>query len=214
VEILFIFAPEMEEKEIKLIETASTIFMRFGIKSVNMDDMARHLGISKKTLYLFVKDKEDLVAKAVTAFCNKEDCEIKAISKKGLNAIDENLEIMKWVLDVLQNIHPSVNYDIQKYHPSVHHDMMLNRQRAIFDCTYLNMKKGQREGLYRKDLNADVIAKMYISRIDVIFDQNLFPQSQFKLPEIYSEFFKYHIRGIASSKGLEYLTEKMKSIKI
>lgn len=204
---------EIQEKESKIVESATDVFMKYGIKSVNMDDMSRHLGMSKKTLYLYVKDKEELVRKSVAFFCTKEDSEIREICHHGLNAIDESLEIMKWVLSVLQHVHPSVNYDLEKYHPEVARAMKENRHRAIYDCIRLNMKKGQREGLYRKDFNADIIAKVYIARIDIIFDQELFPMDQHNLSDLYREIFKYHIRGIASSEGLDYLKEKMKHIK-
>ncbi len=204
---------ELQEKEIKLVENATGIFMKYGIKSVNMDDMSRHLGISKKTLYQFVKDKEDLVKKSVNHFCNKEDEEIRHICAQGMNAVDESLEIMKWVLSVLQQVHPSVNYDLEKYHPAIAREMKENRHRAVYDCMRMNMKKGQKEGYYRKDFNADVIAKLYIVRIDIIFDQTLFPMEEHNLGELYKEIFKYHIRGIASEKGLDYLKEKLKSSK-
>lgn len=204
---------ELQDKESKIIENATGVFMKYGIKSVNMDDMARHLGMSKKTLYQYVRDKEDLVQKSVAFFCTKEDKEIREICHVGHNAIDESLEIMKWVLSVLQQVHPSVNYDLEKYHPEVSREMKLNRQRAIYDCTRLNLKKGQREGLYRKDFNVDVIAKVYISRIDIIFDQELFPTEEHHHTDLYKEIFKYHIRGIASMEGLEYLREKLKNIK-
>lgn len=204
---------ELQEKESKVVENATGIFMKYGIKSVNMDDMSRYLGMSKKTLYLFVKDKEDLVRKAVAHFCTKEDSEIRNICHQGLNAIDESLEIMRWVLNVLKNVHPSVNFDLEKYHPEVARAMKDNRHRAIYDCIRLNMKRGQREGLYRKDFNAEVIAKMYIARIDIIFDQDLFPIENHNLSDLYREMFKYHIRGIASTDGLEYLKEKMKQLK-
>ncbi len=178
-----------------------------------MDDMSRHLGMSKKTLYQYVSDKEDLVRRSVATYCTKEDHDVRKITKLGLNAIDESLEIMKWVLAKLQNMHPSVSYDLEKYHPEVFHLMRENRHRAIYDSCMLNMKKGQREGLYRKDFNPEVIAKFYISRIDLIFDQSTFPAGQFNPPQVYLEMFNYHIRGIASTKGVEYLKEKMKTTK-
>lgn len=204
---------ENQEKETKIVDNATGVFMKYGIKSVNMDDMARHLAMSKKTLYLYFKDKEDLVRKSVAFFCTKEDSQIRTICHQGLNAIDESLEIMKWVLSVLQHVHPSVNYDLEKYHPDVARAMKENRHRAIYDCIRLNMKKGQREGLYRKDFNAEVIAKVYIARIDIIFDQELFSMEEHNLSDLYREIFKYHIRGIASSEGLDYLKEKMKNSK-
>lgn len=204
---------EIQDKEAKLVEAATGVFLKYGIKSVNMDDMSRYLGISKKTLYQYIKDKEDLVRKSVAHFCTREDSEIRNICHAGLNAIDESLEIMKWVMNVLQNIHPSVNFDLEKYHPEVARAMKENRHRAVYDCIRLNLKKGQREGYYRKDFNVDVISKLYMARMDLIFDQELFPSEQFGLVDIYRELFKYHIRGIASAEGLEYLKDKLKNIK-
>ncbi len=204
----------VEEKEIKLIQSARQVFMQYGIKSVNMDDMARHLGMSKKTLYVYVKDKEELVHRTVIGHCLVEDKQIKEICQRGLNAVDEQFEIMHWVLEMLNNIHPSIIFDLQKYHPEVFSEMLEHRHRAIYDCMMQNMKKGQREGLYRKDFNAEAIAKFYIARIDLIFDQKLFPIKEWSIPQVYMEMFKYHIRGIASEKGIEYLaTKKMKSLK-
>jgi TetR/AcrR family transcriptional regulator, cholesterol catabolism regulator len=202
-----------ESKSQKILTDVTKVFMQFGIKSVNMDDLARHLSISKKTLYLHFTDKEDLVRKAVAAHCTREDQEVQNICLKGLNAIDEMLEIMQMVISILKNIHPSVQYDLQKYHPDVYKAMKDNRDRAVFDCMMLNTKKGQREGYYRKDFNAEVINKVYIGRMDLIFDQSIFPYEQFTLTDLYKEIFSYHIRGIASEKGIAYLEQKLKQKK-
>ena len=200
----------MDEKELKIAQQASEIFMRYGIKSVNMDDMARHLGISKKTLYQHFKDKEDLLTKAVSCFNEREDCAISKIVKEKLNAIDESLEIMKWVLSILQTVNPAVDYDLKKYHPEIHKLMSEHRERLVCDGMILNLKRGQKERLYRKDFNPELIAKLYMSRMDCMFDQNLFPFASWTLSNIYTQAFIYHIRGVASLKGIEYLREKMK----
>lgn len=204
------FAAAMDEKEQKIIQQATEVFMRYGIKSVNMDDVSRHLGISKKTLYQYVSDKSDLVRKAVEHFGAHEECALRKIAGERLNAIDESLEIMKWVLSILQTANPAVEFDLQKYHPEIHKTMLEQRHRVVFDGTYNNLKKGQREGLYRKDFNPELIAKIYMARMDVMFDQTLFPFPEWSLTEIYTQTFIYHIRGIASEKGLAYLREKMK----
>lgn len=203
----------MEAKEQKIIERATQIFMQYGIKSVNMDDMARHLGVSKKTLYVYVKDKEELVQKTMDFFCTTEDQQIETISGKQLNAIDESLEIMKWVLDLLKNLHPSITYDLEKYHPEIYHHMKGNRHQSIFSCMMANMKKGQKEGYYRKDFTPEIIVRIYMEHMNLLLDNHTFPAGQWKLADLYKESFIYHIRGIASQKGLDYLKEKTKQLK-
>ncbi len=197
----------MEEKEKEIIAGATEVFMRLGIKSVNMDDISRQLGISKKTLYKYVSDKNDLVKKSVQVIIAVEDEAIDQIQSKGLNAIDENMEIMKHVMGMLNNMHPSIIFDMEKYHPEVLRYMMDNRHTNVYDCIMSNLKKGIKEGLYRKNLNADVIAKFYINSMDVILDKTEVHIEGISYSEKFKEYFRYHIRGIASEKGIQYLKE-------
>ncbi len=199
------------QKKKEIITGALRVFMQKGIKSVNMDDVSKELGISKKTLYLVVKDKEELVQKGVEVFCKKEDLEMNLIQGKSLNAIEESLEIKKWVLNVLDGIHPSVAFELEKYYPKVSRRMQEHRKKVIYKSLFENLLKGQEEGFYRKDLNPDIIVKIYISRIETLFDQRIFPLSEYALSNLYIESFNYHIRGIASEKGLKYLEKKVNS---
>ena len=129
----------METKEQDIIEKALRVFMRQGIKSVNMDDMSKALGISKKTLYLFVKDKEELVEKATDLFGQREIEAIKEISAQKVNAIDESLLIKKWVLSILENVHPAVAFDLEKYYPAVSRKMQENRRKVVYKSIYNNI---------------------------------------------------------------------------
>lgn len=45
--------------------TALDLFSQHGIKSVSMDDIARNMGISKRTIYEFFEDKETLLVKGI-----------------------------------------------------------------------------------------------------------------------------------------------------
>jgi AcrR family transcriptional regulator len=200
----------LSEKEIQLIEGAMALFMRLGVKSVNMDDVASHLGVSKKTLYLYFKDKEDLIRRVIDLHCLNEDKSIEAIQAKNLPAIDEMFDIMYWVLSILSKVNPSVQFDLDKYHPEQSRKMKESRHRVVYGCMLSNMKKGQKEGMYRKDFHADVIAKIYITRMDVLFDPAVFPFGEYPLTDLYKEVFQYHIRGIASAKGIEQLETIMK----
>lgn len=210
---MIIFAPIMEEKEIKIVEGATKVFMQYGIKSVNMDDVAKHLGVSKKTLYVYVKDKEELVRKAFDMFCTIEDCQIAEIVSKKLPAIEESFEIMKWVLSILQNLHPSVVFDMEKYHPDVYNDMMQNRHKMIFSCMVDNMKKGQKEGMYRKDFDPEIVARLYMAHMEGMLNPRIMPFGLFNLSDVYKTSYRYHLHGIISLKGLEYLKENNKNFK-
>ncbi|MEN9334768.1 MAG: HTH-type transcriptional repressor KstR2 [Bacteroidota bacterium] len=197
----------MEEKNLDIIDKALSVFMRKGIKSINMDDMSKELGISKKTLYLFVKDKEELVEKATDLFCQREIEAIKNISIEKVNAIDESLLIKKWVLSVIENVHPAVAFDLEKYYPSISKKMQDNRRKVVYKSIYNNIIKGQKEGLYRKDIIPEIVTRIYIGRMEMLLDPNVFPPQQFLMSDVYLEAFHYHIRGIASDKGIKILEQ-------
>ncbi|UTW64170.1 TetR/AcrR family transcriptional regulator [bacterium SCSIO 12741] len=199
---------KMDEKLVQLLKGAMDIFMRYGIRSVTMDDLARHLSISKKTLYKYVTDKNDLVAKVFELHQDLECQTMEGIVKRGLNAIDENFEISQMVINQVKDIHPSIMYDIEKYYPEAMKQFHDYKMDVVMGWVKDNLKRGMAEGYYREDLNIDVISVVYIQRMDDFFHSNLYPP-QLSFLDIYLELFRYHIRGIASEKGVEYLKEKV-----
>jgi len=199
----------MDAKELEIIQKSTEIFMRYGIKSVNMDDVARHLGISKKTLYKYVSDKKELVRKGMDLHCTAEDNFIAEIEKQGLNAIDENFEIMKFLSSMLKTLHPSIMFDMEKYHPEIWKEMIQSRKETTYGAVKRNLEKGKQEGLYREDLDPTLIATLYINSIDAIFNFTNNPEIELSILDQYLEVFRYHIRGIASAKGVEYLIKKV-----
>ncbi|MEZ4738287.1 MAG: TetR/AcrR family transcriptional regulator [Flavobacteriales bacterium] len=200
----------MDHKEQQIIDQAGKVFMRLGIRSVNMDDIAQHLRISKKTLYQYVKDKNELVQRIVQHMCDHHRSSINSICEKGLNAIDENFEIARFIAGQLGQMHPSIHFDLQKYHAEAWELLERTEKADIYSCVTSNMEKGIAECLYRDDLNIPVIAKIYIARFDAVFDNTMFPESEYDFQEVTWEMFRYHIRGIASDKGIKYLIKKVK----
>ncbi len=204
----------MENKKQEFLLQALGVYMQLGIKSVTMDELARQLGISKKTIYTYVKDKNDLVIQCIKQAQQNEECEIKDISESENNAIDELLKVGELVAQRLRSVHPSIFFDLQKYHPEAYQLMNVHRNKLIINSVTSNLKKGKEQGLYRNNINEDILSKMYVSFIDVLFHGDVFPTSKYSFIQVYSEYFKYHIRGIASDKGLNYLEKIMKTKKL
>jgi AcrR family transcriptional regulator len=200
----------MDEKEVQIIDQASKVFMRLGIRSVNMDDIAQHLRISKKTLYQYVKDKNELVMRTVKHITDDHHTCILGICEQGHNAIDESYEITRFVASQVGQMHPSIHFDLEKYHPEAWQLLQSREREDIYRCVSENITKGIAGGLYRDDLNVDIIVRIYISRFDVTFDGELFPADKYRFEDVVWELFRYHIRGIASDKGLKYLVKKVK----
>ena len=199
----------LDERGERLIEEVAKVFWTYGIKSMTMDDLSTRLGISKKTLYQHVKDKNDLVEKVLVHISKDFKCVVDETVGTGGNAIDELFNITTTVADRLKNIHPSIHFDLEKYHPEAFRKMLHTKREEIFTTTTENLQRGIGEGLYRDDLNIPMIAMIYIARFDMVFDGELFPPDRFPPNELHWELFRYHIRGIASAKGLKYLEKKV-----
>lgn len=195
----------MNEKLDHLLKQAGEIFMRYGLKSVTMDDVCRELGISKKTLYQYVTDKNDLISKVLEQDIEADEKMICALQTSSLSAIDELLHIQKMVSEKVQHMHSSIVYDLKKYYPESWGRIIKHRNEFIVGCIEQNIIKGQAEGLFRNDIHAAVIARIYSSRIEAVIDPSLFAGLKFTTAELYAEAMRYHIRGIATEKGLQYL---------
>jgi AcrR family transcriptional regulator len=195
----------MNEKLDHLLKQAGEIFMRYGLKSVTMDDVCRELGISKKTLYQYVSDKNDLISKVLDQDIQKDEKVICALQTSGLSAIDELLHIQKMVTEKVQHMHSSIIYDLKKYYPESWGRIIRHRNEFIVGCIEQNIIKGQQEGVFRTDIHSALIAKIYASRIEVSIDPSLYSGLKITPAEVYAEAMRYHIRGIATEKGLKYL---------
>ncbi|WP_258540887.1 TetR/AcrR family transcriptional regulator [Parvicella tangerina] len=197
------------EYKLELTQKIAEVFMRLGIRSVNMDDLARNLSVSKKTLYKYFKDKSDVVKQVTQTIFNTEEELIAGVVETSENAIDENIRIFEIANRMLKDLHPSVLFDLQKYYPEsfqIFHD---HKNKFIKSCVVANLERGIEEGLYRPNLNVKIIAGLYLTRIGIIWDEELFPSGEFKHSEIHLEIIRYHIRGIASPEGLEYLSKRI-----
>ena len=194
-----------------IIEKAGDLFMQYGLKSISMDEVARKLGISKKTLYRHVNNKADLVQKVMVKHIEEEKQAMDLIHATATNAIDEMMQISRFVSQLLQKINPTVIYDLKKYYAKGWELM----ESLHFEHTYMiiksNIERGIGEDLYRVELNADVIAKLYIGRMDLVVDKNLFPIGEYTFSQIHDNFMTYHLFGIMSPKGIDVFRAYMDS---
>ncbi|MGV6861328.1 MAG: TetR/AcrR family transcriptional regulator [Putridiphycobacter sp.] len=209
-----IYICPMEDKKTEFLLKALGVYMKFGVKSVTMDEMARQLGISKKTIYTFVKDKNDLVLNCINVAHNSQKCEIETISSKEENAIDQLLKIGELVSQRLRAVHPSIFFDLQRYHPDAFEILKSGNDSLVVNHVKANIVKGKEQGLYRENIDENILSKMYVSFVDVLFRGELFSSQEYSYIQVYSEYFRYHIRGMASDKGLKYLQQLINDNKI
>jgi AcrR family transcriptional regulator len=175
-----------------------------------MDDAARELGISKKTLYEHFKDKDELVKQFVEHHMQQMHEEMQKLQTSQVNAIEELLIVSKFITEYLKSISPSVTYDLQKYYPEIWRNINFKQRDRIFQRIRDNMVRGIKEGLYRKDMNIEIIANFYLFRMEMSQTFDLIVESKYTYEELFNTSFNYHIRGIANQKGIDYLESKIR----
>jgi TetR/AcrR family transcriptional regulator, cholesterol catabolism regulator len=200
----------MEEKVQHIITHVSKLYQRYGIKSVTMDDVARHLCISKKTLYEYFNDKEDLVNQVLLQAYEKSGVFFSEIEKKNLNALEELLEVYKLIHTMFVDYNPSMEYDVRKYYPDLHSRFREMRRKRMYESAYRNLNNGKKEGLYRKDINSRVIAKLHVFRVENMFENDLFSIEEITSMKVFHQMFFYHVYGILSEKGHEFFEKNFR----
>jgi AcrR family transcriptional regulator len=188
------------------------LYMKYGIKSITMDDVARELSISKKTLYQFVRDKDDLVGKFIENEIELRQEQIFNCFRTELNAVEELFEISIFMNKIMRSQNPATDHDLKKYYPHHYQKIVKTRREGIYNYILLNLKKGKEQGLYREDLNEEIIAKLYLSRSENIHLDDIFTIEEFTSIKLFIELLKYHIRGIATGKGISVLEKKIKEL--
>lgn len=189
-----------------ILRKTEVLFFKYGIKSVNMDDIAKELAISKKTIYQFFENKTDILQHLVAAHIERINHALEFNKANAQNAIEELLGVAQHMIKELTKFStPTIIFDLQKYYPELWQSFQDHQDTQIYQQVKENVERGITEGLYRDDLDADIIAKLYVSKTMCVIDEDMFPTTQYDKVRLFKQYFYYHIRGIATLKGLKLL---------
>ncbi len=195
-----------------ILKKSGEIFLKLGFKSVTMDDIANELGISKKTIYKYFKNKAELVDQATEYMHKIIHTEALRIYNLGHNAIKENFEVNKIFKDFMQNSDDSPVYQLQKYYPETYKKIMGQEFFMFQDCLSKNLEKGIREGLFRKNINVEQVMKFYFTLIMSVHDSNLYTFNKNTINKLEISAIEYHTRAIATEKGIKELKKQLAKI--
>lgn len=192
----------MEEQ---IVQKSAEMFLSMGFKTVTMDDIANELGISKKTLYQYFSNKNDLVHSCAMYLFDFIECGVDQICAKSQNPIEELYEIKNYVLQNLKDESSSPIYQLQKYFPKTYQELSAKQFKKMQSCMVTNLQKGIQMGLFREDIDLEFVTRVYYKAAMVIRDQEVFPLDKFTLPQLEKYLLDYHLRAIVTPKGLEII---------
>jgi TetR/AcrR family transcriptional regulator, cholesterol catabolism regulator len=199
----------MDEKLKVILKECSHLFIKYGIRSLSMDDLCREMGISKKTLYQYVENKVDLIAKTLDFVVQDAVWAVEESNKSGDNAIDQLLNVSRKVCIEMQHFNPSITFDMQKYYPELYRKFNHSKKEIIYNQIVENMRRGIEEGYYRNDLPVELVARLYVQKLEHINDPEFLQSEDFSFSNMFQVMFDNHIRGISNPKGLEYYEKQL-----
>jgi AcrR family transcriptional regulator len=192
---------------VKIFATGFELFKRFGIKAVTMEQISSACGISKKTLYKFVSNKADFLFQSFSFFAQSmEGVLYEVLENNGGNAIDDLFAIERFAEKHMRGDEDRLIGQLEQYYPELAPRLKKKREEVVFKITQDNLKKGIEEGLYRQDIAVDHITILYYGHILATHENNI-AERPADLDELRQTSLRYHIRGIASDKGIQYLNQ-------
>jgi AcrR family transcriptional regulator len=196
------------ELQQRVLLKADELFRTYGIRSVTMDDIAKALGISKKTLYQSYSEKDILIQETVDMTISNHYSGI--LSCKGIaaeNAIHEQFAINELLGKMMHGINPIMFYDLQKYYPSIWNKFSEFRNTKVLAEIQDNISRGIKEGLYRNDFDVLVQSKMRLAEIDSCFKYDIFPPSNFSIVQVMKQSTEMFMYGMVTLKGYKLINQ-------
>lgn len=191
-----------ETKE-KILKSADELFNRYGIRSVSMDDIAQALSISKKTIYQYFKDKDELVTLITAAHIERDRVELTTVINEASDAIDELFKLSLCIRKHIKDVNPSLLFDLQKYHPNAW-DLWLDYKNVfIKNSIHDVIIRGKKEGHFRESIDAEILATYRVEAIELTFNGKMFPTDKFDFTEVQMMIFDHFVHGLMTIKGQE-----------
>ncbi len=202
----------MENTEDYILMEAEKLFMKFGIKSVTMDDIAKQISMSKKTIYTYYKDKDDLVYRLISKMLQKDECQMTQRTKEASNAIEEVFFCMDFLKEMLAGINPTMFYDLQKYHSNAHQLMLNFHHTYVYNTVKNGLERGILENIFREDLNTEILATLRVSQINWSIECDLIRSGKHSLYDVILETTIHFLFGVSTLSG-HVLINKYKNLK-
>jgi AcrR family transcriptional regulator len=194
----------MEIQE-RIRQKADELFRRYGIRSVTMDEIATQLGMSKKTIYQYYTDKDQLVdAVAVDEIQFSQESCLKDAAVSS-NAIEEIFRVMEFVEVMFRNMNPSMLHDLEKYHPLGYKKFLEHKNKFLYEMIRKNIERGIKEELYRPEIDVEIMSRYRLESMMLVFNSNLFPTSKFNLVKLHQEILEHFLYGLATMKGYKLI---------
>ncbi|HVX51073.1 MAG TPA: TetR/AcrR family transcriptional regulator [Chitinophagaceae bacterium] len=194
----------MEVKE-RILLKAADLFLRYGVRSVTMDEIAGQLGISKKTIYQFFTDKDEIVEGVIEAKIQDNECKCDTYLENSENAVHQVFLSFGGMEEIGKTMNPLIMYDLEKHHPKTHKKIRGHINGFLYQVVLDNLHRGINEKLYRPEINVDITARHRIESVFMMFNQDAFPHGRYLFTDVARELGLLYIYSVATPKGVKLI---------
>ena len=188
--------------------------MRYGIRSVSMDDIALQLGMSKKTLYQYYSDKDELVDAVLNDEVSRGQKDCLRCFSESKDAVQEIFLTMEHIIEQFRNMNPMVLHDLQKFHFGAFQKFQKYKHEFLYEIIRKNIERGIRENLFRAEINVDVLSRFRLETMMMAFNMDIFPPRRYNMADVTREIIEHYLYGLSTLKGhkliLKYNEQKQK----
>ena len=202
--VLCLIMTETETKA-RIQKAAHDLVMQYGIRSVSMDDIANNLGMSKKTIYQYFKDKDELVEAVVDEVISTNQCACKQDIDRSENAVHEIFLVMEMMAEMFKTMNPSILHDMQKYHPAAFSKFKKHKNEFLYNVCTQNLLRGVQEGLYRHEMAVDILCRYRVETMFIPFNPEFQQSLKHSLAKIEEEILMHFLFGLVSQKGYKQI---------
>jgi AcrR family transcriptional regulator len=205
--------PRSEKMKVQqqILKGAEELFFRYGLKSITMDDIAKYLGMSKRTIYENYPTKDSIVSALLMAHREKTMNDIESNRKTSKNAIEEIIMTMHQMKDMSDMMNPRLLFELKKFHPKVWQEFQDFKHKVIMQCVADNMKHGIKQGIYRKNIDVPALSRLRVEQIEMAWNPEIFPPAQHDITKTQLVFLDHFLHGIANIKGHQLIEKYKKS---
>ncbi len=205
---------EQPDQVEKILTKAGEMFLSIGIRAVTLDDIARELGMSKKTIYTFFENKGLLVYSIVQEDIREKQATVLSITREGHDPITEMLIIAREVAASLQTFSVNIVSDLMKFYPESWQLVEQHKQGFVYNILLDNHKRGKAAGLYRDNLQEEITTRMFIGFTDSILNPQGLLKTGMPIAQLYLEHLNYHLYSICSERGRQHLEQLLINLKL
>ena len=185
----------------RILNKARELMFQTGVKHVTMDDLATQLGISKKTIYQYFKDKDALVSSVVEFELANHALVCNQSMKLADNAVHEIFLLMTVIQEMFNRMNPLALFEIEKYYPLAFEKIKNHKDDFIFSMISTNLEKGIAEGLYRKDVDVTILSRYRLETSLIPFNIHVFHPSKFDMLKVNLQIIEHFVYGVATLEG-------------